>query len=47
MGTALLAFKDLTRPLDDEGRRLVVSGKIEPGEVLLCEDPPERENPPY
>ncbi|HOQ09048.1 MAG TPA: ATP-binding cassette domain-containing protein [Syntrophomonadaceae bacterium] len=39
MGTALLAFKDLTRPLDDEGRRLVVSGKIEPGEVLFVRGP--------
>jgi putative ABC transport system ATP-binding protein len=39
MKTALLSFKDLTRTLDDEGRRLVVSGQVETGQVLYVQGP--------
>lgn len=39
MKRALLSFKDLTRTLDDEGRRLVVSGQVETGQVLYVQGP--------
>lgn len=39
METALLSFQDLTRTLDDEGRILKVSGKVETGQVLFVQGP--------
>lgn len=39
METALLYFKDLTRPLDDMGRRIIVSGQVESGQVLFVQGP--------
>ena len=35
METALLVFEDLSRQLDEDGRRIVVSGQVEAGQVLF------------
>jgi len=39
METALLSFRDLTRSLDDERRKLMVSGEVETGQVLFVQGP--------
>jgi putative ABC transport system ATP-binding protein len=39
MKTALLSFDNLTRQLDDHGRRIVVSGQVGPGQVLFVKGP--------
>lgn len=39
METALLSFEELTRQLDDDGRRIAVSGRVGPGQVLFVKGP--------
>jgi putative ABC transport system ATP-binding protein len=35
MEPALLVFKDLSRQIDEDGRRIVASGQVEPGQALF------------
>lgn len=39
METALFVFKDLSRQIDTDGRRIVASGQVEAGQVLSVEGP--------